>query len=358
MSVSPAALAALAATASFAQSSVTISGTFDPSVQNQKVTYGNNASVSNSFIGNNGQGTSQITFKGVEDLGGGLKASFLLENDFNTRFDATQIGAATAAPTAPLSGGVKTGLANFGSLGGEQYLALEGGFGKVALGAPNTPTLTAQAASNPFSTKAGGGFGVVNSGKVRNSNTVMYSTPVFSGFSAALAYSFKTTADANPATAIGAVADITDIGLNYANGPLAAGFSNYKTAAVGATAEKTDNNVYATYDFGVAKLGAGYYTQKQTGSVDNKGFNVSANVPLNANLNLLANYGKLDDKLAANKDATIAAIGLKYALSKNTSVYARYVDQKNDNAATAATATAGVGVKSIKTSLVGMQTNF
>jgi predicted porin len=325
------ALAVLAASgASFAQSSVTVFGTFDPSFANQKTTYGNGNSVTQNLVRNNSQGTSQVTFKGVEDLGGGLKASFLLENDFDTAKDAT---------------------GNIGSKGGEQYLAIEGGFGKIAAGAPNTPTLTAQAASNPFGTKIGGGFGLVNSGKVRNSNTVLYATPAFGGFSAAVAYSNKTKADTNPATDIAEVGAITDIGVNYANGPLAAGFSSYKVDTTAAAVSKTDNNAYVTYDLGVAKLGAGYFTQKQTGTVDADGYSVSATVPLNANLSLLANYGKLDSKLASNKDATIGAIGVKYTLSKRTSVYARYVDQKNDNAATDA-------AKKTTTTLVGVQHNF
>ncbi len=341
----------MAATASFAQSSVTISGTFDPSVANQKITYVNGNSVSQNAVYNNAQGTSQVTFKGVEDLGGGLKASFLLENDFSTRTDATVAGGGTTA-LATQSQTPKYGVGNFGALGGEQYLGLEGGFGSLKVGAPNTPTLTTQSASNPFSTKIGGGFGVVNSGKVRNSNTVMYATPVFSGFSAAAAFSFKSNADTNPTTAITEVGSITDIGLNYANGPLAAGYSNYKVATTAAAASKTDNNLYATYDLGMAKLGAGYFTQKQGTTVDTQGYSVSATVPLNASLSLLANYGKKNDKLAANADATIGAIGLKYTLSKRTSVYARYVDQKNDNLTTLTSA------KKVQTALIGMQHNF
>ena len=314
---------------------MTVFGTFDPSFANQKTTYANGNSVTQNLVRNNSQGTSQVTFKGVEDLGGGLKASFLIENDFDA--------------------GLKSDN-NFSSKGGELYTGLEGGFGAIKLGAPNTPTLTAQAASNPFGTKIGGGFGLVNSGKVRNSNTVLYATPVFSGFSAAVAYSNKTKADTNASlTEVGA---ITDIGVNYANGPLTAGFSSYKVDTTAAAVSKTDNNAYVTYDLGVAKLGAGYFTQKQTGTVDADGYSVSATVPLNANLSLLANYGKLDSKLASNKDATIGAIGVKYTLSKRTSVYARYVDQKNDNAAATATATAGVGVSSQKTTLVGVQHNF
>ena len=396
---------------------MTISGTFDPSVQNQKVTYAGGASVSNNLIGNNGQGTSQITFKGVEDLGGGLKASFLLENDFNARYDARGNEGTTSA-------GVNG--TNFGTSGGEQYLALEGGFGKIQAGAANTPSLTAQASRQPFSTKIGSGFnGVLGTGHVRSNNSLVYSTPVFNGFSAGVAYAFNHNAQ-QAATAVQQAAantgasttastntenqsSVMDLGLNYANGPLAAGVSYWETGAytgaVAATAvtgvavpKVQQTNLYASYDLGVAKLFAGYHTEKQTayntlavtsyavksttgvitattaGAVASganaKGWNLGVSVPLNANLSLLANYAKLDDNLAARAatplDKSIAAVGLRYNLSKNTSLYARYVEEKNDNVAAAiaaggllaSTATAANSAAKITTTLVGMQTNF
>jgi len=373
-------LATLAATGAFAQSSVQIVGTFDPSIANQQITYGDNKSVTQQFIRNNTQGTSQITFKGTEDLGGGLKASFLYENDFDTRYDAYGAAGAAAAVTGAPSGSVKIGPTNFGSNGGEQFLALEGGFGKIALGAPNTPTLYAQA-QNPFGTKIGGGFGLLNSGKVRNANTVMYSTPAMSGFTGHLAYSFKSVNDVNPTlstpagTAIAAVGDITDIGLFYANGPLAVMFTSYKVSATSSSAgvalstEKTDNNLTGTYDLGVAKLGFGYFTQKQGSiapalkNVDKQGMQIFATVPLSAQLNLLASYGNVDDKTTAanqtafNLDSKITAIGLKYSFSKMTSVYARYIDQQTDNI-TATTANYGALAKKVQTTAIGMMTAF
>jgi predicted porin len=394
-----AALATLAATTAFAQSSVQIVGTFDPSIANSAVTYGNDKKVSNTAVRNNSQGTSQITFKGVEDLGGGLKASFLLENDFDTRFDAN-------GPEGVSAAGVRG--VNLGSGGGEQYLALEGGFGKVAIGAANTPSLTTQASRQPFSTKIGGGFnGVLGTGHVRSNNSVVYTSPAFSGFTVAAAYGMNHNKFVTPAT--GAVAQantntgasstnstndadqtsISDIGAFYSNGPLSAGISMWNTAqyvnTAGGTVPKVDQtNLFVSYDLGVAKLTAGYHTEKQTAyqtvsataaannklaGVNAQGYNVAAAIPLSANLSLLANYAQLDDKLtqraAAHLNRKITAVGLKYALSKNTSVYARYVDEKNENitAAVAADFTGGVGtnvntVKSIQTTLVGMQTNF
>jgi predicted porin len=350
-----------AATGAFAQSSVTLFGTFDPSIANSKTTYGNGYSVSNNFIRNNSQGTSQVSIKGVEDLGGGLKASFLLENDFDTRYDANGNQGVSSAGARGV---------NLGSYGGEQYLGLEGGFGALKLGAANTPTLDVQAARQPFSTKIGGGFnGVLGTGHVRSNNSIVYATPVFSGFKASLAYGMKQNANTSGAAAA-AVAQtntgqattqgsstaeypsITDLGLGYANGPIAVGYSNWTTSAFASTNKVTQNNAFASYDLGVAKLIAGFHTEKQVGTVDAKGFNIAAVVPFNSTLSLLANYGKLDDKTTANKDKQITAVGVKYTLSTRSSLYARYVDEKNDNV------TAATSAKAVKTALVGMQHNF
>lgn len=400
---------------------MTIFGTFDPSVQNQKVTYADGKSVSNSFIGNNGQGTSQITFKGVEDLGGGLKASFLLENDFNARFDARGNEGSTSA-------GVNG--TNFGTSGGEQYLGLEGNFGSVKLGAANTPTLTAQASRQPFSTKIGGGFnGVLGTGHVRSNNSLVFASPAFAGFTVGAAYGFKhnaqqaATAAQVASTNTGATttantntenqASVLDLGVNYANGPFAAGASYWETgsftgavaagALTGVNVPKVQQtNLYATYDMGVAKLFAGYHSEKQnafntnalnpylmsatTGVIAQSkpvsavasganatGWNLAANVPVNANLSLQVNYGELRDKLTARTatplNKQIAAIGLKYTLSTRTSIYAKYVEETNDNVAAAVAAGAfgtGAGVTTtaanaaakITTALVGVQHNF
>jgi len=386
------ALATLAATGAYAQSSVQIVGTFDPSIANSSTTYADGKKVDNTFIRNNSQGTSQITFKGTEDLGGGLKASFLFENDFDTRYDAQ----GNMGVSATASKGV-----NIGSGGGEQFLAIEGGMGKLQIGAANTPTLTTQASRQPFSTKIGGGFnGVLGTGHVRSNNSLVYTSPAFSGFTLAAAYGFKH--NANPVPGTGAVqqantntgasatasstdanqTSISDIGLFYANGPVAAGVSVWTTAEVTSiagvkTPSVTQTNLFGSYDLGVAKLTVGYHTEKQDAYTSSSrpaganatGTNIAASVPLNANLSLLANYAKLDDGLAsraaAKQNKKIAAIGLKYALSKNTSVYARYVDETNDNVAAAISANllatttlATATATSVKTTLIGMQTNF
>ncbi len=79
------ALAVLGAFAdtSQAQSSVTIYGSFDGGVRNQ--TNVNAAGDSRLTMGSNGTYYSnRLGFKGVEDLGGGMNVSFVLESGFNT----------------------------------------------------------------------------------------------------------------------------------------------------------------------------------------------------------------------------------------------------------------------------------
>jgi predicted porin len=370
------ALATLAATTAFAQSSVQVVGTFDPSLVSQQTTYGDGKAVTQQFVRNNTQGTSQITFKGTEDLGGGLKVNFLLENDFDAGKNAT---------------------GNISSLGGEQFLNLEGGFGKVFLGAPNTPSLFTQSSSQPFGTKIGGGFGAANTGRVRFDNTVQYNTPNISGFVGMVSYSTQTKTAVNSYTGAApswtqvtdgskalqntvSVGAVTDIGVIYNNGPLSAGVSMFKidptglptatATAAGAASKNEQTNAYARYDFGFATLGLGVFTEKQTNtgaatgtaavptytitSLDTQSTNVGAWVPLSPALTLLGSYTKKDDKTSLNLDRTVAAIGLKYTFSKMTSVYARYVDDKISNV----DATRAAFAKQVNTTAIGMMTNF
>lgn len=324
------ALAALAATAAFAQSTVTIKGTVDAAYVNTQTTT-SGVQTSATAMQHNKQGTSQVTFLGEEDLGGGLKALFLYEGDF----DATK-GAKHAAANADDH--------VLGSGGGEVYVGLSGAFGSIKLGSPNTPSLTAQGARTPFGTKTGGGFGTTSgTSHVRTDSSMVYASPSFSGFNAAVGVTTQTT------TTDAAV----DIGLNYANGPLSVNYSNYQD-----NYNATQNNLAVSYAFGPAKVTVGYMNQDnqtitaaQTTS-KSSGYNIAVAYAVTPTINVLANYGKLNDDLGTNaaapKDRKIGTLGLQYVMSKRTSVYARYVNESNDNVATT----------NIKTTLVGLQHNF
>jgi len=343
----------------------------------QKATYGGGNTSSTQAISNNSQGTSQVTFLGTEDLGAGLKANFLFENDFDTKNDAT---------------------GNIGSKGGEQFVGLSGGFGAFQVGAPNTPSLDV-ANRTPFGTKIGSGFanggstgtgkgtttyGVQGLGHVRENNSIVYTAPTMSGFTPKIGYQFNTDAigatNANN-TAVARAAARTDLGLSYVNGPLTAVIAQYQQKDI-----YKQTHGYVAYTVGALKVTYGFNRDNRLNKVSGKtydaavaidttnhvnaytgqagvttlnagkltGQNIAADYALASNINLLANVGKLNDKTVDNFDRKIVAVGVKYTLSPRTSLYGRVVSEKMDNVATAST----WDKKDIKTSLIGLQHNF
>lgn len=70
-------LATCAGTGAFAQSSVTLFGVVDVNARYVK----NSELPSNITMNNSGLSSGRFGFRGVEDLGGGLKAGFWLESD-------------------------------------------------------------------------------------------------------------------------------------------------------------------------------------------------------------------------------------------------------------------------------------
>jgi predicted porin len=277
-----AALGAFAGVAS-AQSSVTLFGTVDVALERTKATSAAGVSTTDKTLSNNRQGTSQLSVRGVEDLGGGLKGIFLYEGDF----DATQ----PSGTTHTVGGG-----------GGEIYVGLTGGFGSLKLGTPNTPTLSAQAGRNPFGTKLGGGFAsTMGTAHVRQAKSLRYDTPRMGGFTVSV-----DLADAKQ----------RDIGLNFSGGGFGAWLTMWKD---GVTNNKM-TTLQASYSFGAVTLMGGYHKESNP---DNKGTNLAVKWGLTSQLSLLANYGrqKIDATGNTNK---IFAFGPQYLLSKRTSVYARY----------------------------------
>jgi len=335
------ALAAVAATgAAFAQSSVTLFGTFDPSVQNISTTTAAGVKTTQNTIANNGRGTSQVSVKGVEDLGSGLSASFLYEGDFNV-----------GQNSGPTTSG--NGVANqhaIGAGGGEIYAGLTGGFGDIKLGSPNTPSLISQASRQPIGTKIGSGFGsAMGTAHVREASSAVYSTPNFAGFVAQVGYAFKASNGQSVAgTALAADQGAkSDLGLSYANGPLRAGVTAFNKAAVGAeVSANKQTNLYAQYDFAGATLFLGAHNETLSTGVKQSGTNVAAKYALTPAVSLLGNYAKLNDKSVANADRTVTALGAEYALSKRSTLYVRNVNDKTN-----------AGNK-VVTNLLGLQHNF
>src|ERR1700741_4278868 len=138
--VAPAALA-VAGVAS-AQSSVTLFGVFDAAVSSYSNTsqtaFGTRIKTSKTALTNSGYNASRLGFRGTEDLGGGLAASFWLE-------------ASLGNEDGPAGGGTN----NF-TAGSNQFfnrrstVSLSGAFGEVRLGRDYTPTFWNDTVFDPF----------------------------------------------------------------------------------------------------------------------------------------------------------------------------------------------------------------
>jgi len=342
------AVAALAATSAFAQN-VTVIGTVDATYRSTTVDYGNGTSGGQNVLGQNGSGTTNFTLIGTEDLGGGLKAIF------NTEFDFLAGG-----QTKDLAG---TTLTDGPIGGGQLFVGLEGAFGSIKVGRPNSPTLTVQGSRSAFGTKDGGRIGVstsvnafTSSGSsimgqsvTRQAGSILYTSPTFSGFSAQVDYAPGQKVEAG----IAEVGATTDYGVFYANGPIAAGVTRFTVGAAGTASELGLTSYYGSYDFKVAKLTLGGHQRKQdSAGIDDSGYGAAVDVPLSPALTLNTHFVKVNDNSTADLDKTVAVVGLNYALSKRTSTYVRYVSEKADNATTAAQ------IKTGSEYLVGLRHNF
>jgi len=185
-----AAIAALSAPV-FAQSSVTLWGRINTSVESIKT--GNNDRVA-SVINNN----SRLGFKGTEDLGGGLKASFALEHGLNS------------------DDGRQTSSAFWNR---EASVQLSGDFGAVRLGrwTPGSYYATADYVSMHNHDTGTSEDKLYSGAGFTQTNKVGYFTPNVSGFNAEFALHAGEGVDPRG----------YDVALNYDQGPLhlGAGYS-------------------------------------------------------------------------------------------------------------------------------------
>ena len=372
------AIAALAAFGAQAQSSVTIDGVADAGYQSLNLK-GNTVT---GFQGN-GSSTSQINFRGTEDLGGGLKANFRVETDWSMVSNGANQGA-KSTPLALATGGSYAAandgtLANGGTFGnGELRVGLSGAFGSVDFGAINQNGLNAILLGQPFGTAIGGGYGSVirvNAAgtAVREDQSFRYNTPTFSGFAGTFLKSNKQTKAVDSttvqqtsfSTTLGAYdkLGVQEVGVTYVNGPLAANYNTAKFDSVGVATGTTDqkvNTLAAAYTMGAVKFMFLNQTNKKSDSSVDTGYtSVAASYTMGQTV-LSANVGGLKSNAVANngKKSDIIGVGADYNLSKTTALYARYesIDDKAGVIAAAATID-GTDTKRTRTAL-GVRVGF
>lgn len=298
-----------ASTASFAQSTVTLFGRIDASIGTNEVTKAGVTTDKGTQLMNGNFTGSRWGMTGTEDLGGGLKAVFSLENRFNID---------TGTDNTIAAGGGDT----FG-FGGNAFVGLTGGFGTVHLGRTYTAFESAKPVSvsssvfdTSFTPTGTPGY------TVRADNQIKYVSPSMSGFSAVVSSGLKEDKTAGKK-------DVNGLALLYAAGPL--------SASLGTQSDGTGDNmiVAAAYNLGVASVSAGYSTLERVNAGDeSNGINLGVTFPMGA-LSLSLGYGSGETETAAGTKVSEYSgfgAGVRYALSKRTSLYAGVKDEKTENA--------------------------
>lgn len=229
---------------------------------------------------------SRFGFKGTEDLGGGLKANFVLEQGFNAD-NGTQKEAGEAFSR-------------------QAYLGLSGGFGEVKFGKVWTAYDDISGATNPVFDSVLAPTSVWRSTSYQDNpaNGLYYATPSFGGISAAVSTSLKEAGDETS----------TAMHVKYEGGPIYVGAAFQQDKAGAAKTKYTRLN--GSYDFGSFKLLAGYGKVNEPKATD---FSIGADVPLSSNLVLSAGYAT--SKEDGSKRDNGLSVGAAYSLSKRTTVY-------------------------------------
>ena len=299
--------------AAMAQSSVTLYGVADAGVGKIKSqTYdpikgtlgGNNdRSDKTEFISAStmNNGTSRLGVRGVEDLGGGLKAGF----NFETGIDLDDGSQASSGNTM---------------WGRQANLWLGGNWGTVKLGRQFTPSYLATAAYDLTGTANYSAltntYAYAGAGS-RASSAFAYMTPNFGGFTAAAAYVTKHDS--------GGDKDSWDVGLTYNNGPIGAGLSVNKIAN-----SKTNYQVGGKYNFGNFAVAASYNEASNQAELVRRGYGLGAGFNVGA-FGLVVDLTRDTKNEWTDKKYTNGVVEAKYALSKRTFVYGAYLRLDDEN---------------------------
>ena len=313
------ALAAISlAGAASAQSSVTLFGIVDAAYAH--VSAGGRSA---SGITNSGLNSSRLGFRGVEDLGGGLKANFWLEGALSN------------------DDGNAAGL----TFQRRSYVGLSGGFGQVRIGREYTPTFWNTTIYDPFGTNGvgtsntlamiGSAGAVGNStNAVRANNMITYDLPAMGGFvgQAMVAFGENT----------GGVKTNNYLGFRfgYAAGPLSAHAAFGKTKALTSANDTKYQNIGASYDFGAVKPMFFWGTEKTGSGAKVTGWELGAVAPMGQG-ELRAAISRYDVANSPN-DWSKFALGYGYNLSKRTQLYTTYARVSNKGAQTRAVSNNGL----------------
>jgi predicted porin len=292
------ALAVLATlgTSAFAQSSVTLYGRANVTIERQKV-----GTADNNWVMQNN--ASRFGLKGSEDLGGGMKAGFQIEHGFN------------------INNGVPTQGANFWARQSE--VNLSGGFGAVRLGNFTSEAYYATADyvsmhNHDTGTSSDAFYAYIG----RNTGKVAYRLPAFGGLSVE-----------GSVTEGGTGERTFDVAANWDSGPLHLGFGMERNSPTNDEARQFAFR--ALYEMGAFTVGG--YIQRDTdgygaGFGDRTTWRLAGMYAMGST-EFHLNYGRAGDyDNVSNSAANQWTFGVNQNLSKRTKVYG-FFTKVSDNGA-------------------------
>jgi predicted porin len=262
-------------------------------------------------LGSGGLAGSRLGFKGTEDLGGGLKAHFTLEQGVSL-----DTGAAAAAGVA---------------FSRQANVGLSGGFGSVKLGRSFTALDDINGAANSgFDSALSATNNVWVAYTASVNDQIYYSTPDMGGLSGAVGFNLS-----------GDATDITSMHVKYSSGPIYVGvaYQDDKSTTVGKSIEHMLIN--GTYDLGMAVAKASYRTVKNPVGdpfINPKAteYHVGLDYPVNSNLTLSVGYANSETEASngvrTGKSRKSAGFDFAagYSLSKRTMLYGGFNSTKTN----------------------------
>lgn len=329
------ALAVVAASNTYAQSSVTVFGIVD-----NAFSLGNGSIASKTSMSSPGYLGSRLGFRGSEDLGGGMKANYWLEAGFTSDDGvgaASSVNNQVPAPAPAVAG--SQGL----TFNRRAFVSVASGMGELQLGRDYTPFFIVNNTYDPFGSNGSGAsrallgtagaYGGANSVAVRASNMISYTTPPMGGFAAQVMTYFGENASNDPAGTTPGTG--SGLRLGYADGPISVGLG-WNKVGVTATSEVNSFNLGGSYDFGVAKVRAFYSSDDVSAAARVvKGHLLAVTAPLGSGL-VRASYSATNNGAATAAETKQLALGYVHNMSKRTDIYVNMVSVDNVGGAPAA----------------------
>ncbi len=302
-----------------AQSKVTLFGIVDLTVA-----YGKGAVSDRTQLHRGGLATSRFGLRGVEDLGGGLSASFWLESGIYPD-DGTASGSNTNNQTSGATSG--PGM----TFGRRSTLALAGHWGEVRLGRDIVPQYYNFSRADVFGNVGVGAainYSAMITGVtgVRASNMLSYFTPSLGGFTAQVSHYRGENSSGTPTASDG-----TGSGLQalYSQGPLQASAAWGRTQY--AAGDVVQRNLFVAWNFSAAKLLAGYNNDR-SGAARAYGAMLGVAVPVGQG-EFKGAYSFHHRRDGAQAEGKKLALGYVHHLSKRTATYVTWAHISNSNGA-------------------------